>query len=60
MRQSKRVFLAFADGENAGFFIPVTGTPRLGYYIFDTRKFQKEQGWYRESHFGNRVVEIRE
>lgn len=52
------IFLAFGDGEKIDFSIPVSRKPKLGYYTFDTRIFEDEEGRKRERHLGNRVIEI--
>jgi len=52
------VFLTFGAGDKVDFFIPVTIKPRLGWYIFDTRKYKEGDEYKREVHLGNKVVEI--
>jgi len=55
-KQAERVLLALCNGTATDITIPVLTKPRLGFFTFDTRKY--ENGTRRESHLGNRVVEI--
>lgn len=55
-----RVFLTFGDDNNVDFSIPVSTKPEVGFNTFDTRKYKRDdgKGYERESHLGNKVVEI--
>ena len=55
------IFLAFqktGKEREVDFTVPVSTSPRLGYYTFDTRKFKKGEEEMRERHIGNKVVKI--
>ena len=53
---AERVFLALWDGVSVRIAIPLEKKPAIGYFTFDTRKF--ENGTRRESHLGNKVIAI--
>ena len=54
--ESKKVFLTFGDEEKIDFAIPVSKLPQVGFYAFDTRKFESEGEFFRDTHLGNKVI----
>lgn len=50
--------LALCDKQRVDARIPVTGIPQLGYQTFDTRKYVACGQSIRESHLGNKVIDI--
>ncbi len=57
-RAQGQIFLTFGDKEKVDFYIPVSRTPILGWYAYDTRKYRTGDGHLRESHLGHKVVKI--
>ena len=60
-KETGPIFLTIGSDEKVDFFLPVSTKPKVGYYTFDTRKYQDLQDgqWKRERHLGNKVTEIR-
>ncbi|MBD3300361.1 MAG: hypothetical protein GF347_03340 [Candidatus Moranbacteria bacterium] len=52
------IFLTFGDSQKVDFHIPITNKPRMGFYTYDTRKYQEKGETLREKHMGNKVVKI--
>jgi len=53
-----QLYIALCNGDDVDFWIPASRIPRLGFYTYDTRKFEKDGQWLRESHMGHEVVRI--
>ena len=61
-KTASQIFLAFCKDSDspADFIIPVSVKPKIGWNIYDTRKYFNEtkQKWEREQHIGNKVAKI--
>jgi hypothetical protein len=53
-----QLFLTLGDENKTDFYIPVSRIPRIGFYTYDTRKYQENGGWLRERHMGHEVIRI--
>lgn len=52
------LFLALGDRNKIDLCIPVSMTPKLGHCTYDTTKYRDGEQYFREKHFGNKVVKI--
>lgn len=58
--ETGQIFLVFGDKNKDDFAVPVSTTPRMGFYTYDTRKYKDETTGetMRERHLGHRVIKI--
>jgi hypothetical protein len=57
--KAERPCCAFLTKGNVDFYLPVTGKPHLGFFTFDTRRFNSGGQWFRSNHVGNKVIRIK-
>jgi predicted DNA-binding protein (UPF0251 family) len=53
-----QIFIALGDETKVEFYVPVSRIPRVGFYTYDTRRFQENDQWLKERHMGHEVVKI--
>lgn len=54
----EQVFLTFGDENKVDFSIPVAREPKIGFYTYDTRTYKEGNEHKRQSHLGNRIIEV--